>query len=140
MLALKQVLGEAKPFEQWSPPAQHWFQTVTILSGGFIVTSLLWGAALAALLDGHCRRAAAYLAVAGVLALFGVIHSPLPAEAIALPGDVLSQLAQLPTERMREAASFQTPYHWTAAYGLAAALLVGLGAFGKDRSHAMRDG
>jgi adenine/guanine/hypoxanthine permease len=109
-------------------------QALRCLANGFIVTSLLWGAALAALLDGRCRRAAAYLAVAGVLALFGVIHSPLPAEAIGLPGDVLSQLGQLPTDKMKEVASYQTPYHWTAAYGLAAVLLVVLGAFGKDET------
>src|SRR5258708_5375339 len=48
-------------------------QTLTSLAQGFILTSLLWGAALAALIDGHSRRAAAYVAVAGVLALLGVI-------------------------------------------------------------------
>ncbi len=55
VLALKQVLGEAKPFEQWSPQTQHWVQTVTILSGGFIVTSLLWGSILTHLIDGRLR-------------------------------------------------------------------------------------
>jgi AGZA family xanthine/uracil permease-like MFS transporter len=110
-------------------------QTLRCLANGFIVTSLLWGAALAALLDGRYRGAAAYLAVAGGLALVGIIHSPLPAEAIGLPGDVLSKLAELPTTRMREVAQFQTPYHWAAAYGLAAVLLVVLGVFDKRVLH-----
>src|SRR5262249_48828197 len=49
------------------PPAQM-VQTLYCLANGFIVTSLLWGAALAALIDGRHRRAAAYLLVAAVLA------------------------------------------------------------------------
>jgi len=112
-------------------------QTLRCLANGFIVTSLLWGAALAALIDGRYRGAAAYLVVAGVLALFGVIHSPLLAEAIALPGDVLHELNLLPTEAMKQAAQLQTPYHWAAAYGLCAVLLVVLGLFGKDDKKAL---
>ena len=42
---LNQVLPETgKPFAAARRPrSQHWVETVTILSGGFIVTSLLWG-------------------------------------------------------------------------------------------------
>jgi adenine/guanine/hypoxanthine permease len=93
-------------------------QTLRCLANGFIVTSLLWAAALAALIDGQNRRAALYFLVAAGCALVGIIHSPLASAPIALPGAILSQL---PPE-----ASFQTPYHWAAAYGLMAVLLVGL--------------
>src|SRR5262249_1497939 len=40
------------------------FQSLRCLANGFIVTSLLWAAALAALLDGRCARAALYLLAA----------------------------------------------------------------------------
>jgi len=95
-------------------------QTLRCLAAGFIVTSLLWASALAAILDGRLLRAAAYLAVAGVCALFGVIHSPLVPAVIAMPQNVLAQMPHDP------AILCQSPYHWTAAYGLAALLLVAL--------------
>ena len=113
-------------------PAAQLVQTLRCLANGFIVTSLLWGAALAALIDRRYGISAAYLAVAGVLAFFGVIHSPLQSERIALPGEVVEQLMTLPTEAMKSTALLQTPYHWAAAYGLTAVLLVVLGAFGKE--------
>jgi hypothetical protein len=46
----------------------------------------------------------------------------LPDERIDLPWRVL---AQMPVE-FQSAVRYQTPYHWAAAYGLVAALLVGL--------------
>jgi AGZA family xanthine/uracil permease-like MFS transporter len=103
--------------------AVQFLSTLRCLANGFIVTSLLWAAALAALLDGRLIRAAMYNVVAGLCALFGVIHSPLNPAAIALPQDVLARLPQ--------PAGYQTPYHWTAAYGLTALLLVCLAPFGK---------
>jgi AGZA family xanthine/uracil permease-like MFS transporter len=93
-------------------------QSLRCLAGGFIVTSLLWASALASLLDGKPARSAGYLGIAGVCALFGVIHSPLRPAAIALPQHVLAQMSQQPAIRC------QSPYHWAAAYALAAALLL----------------
>jgi AGZA family xanthine/uracil permease-like MFS transporter len=110
-------LDQALAGRQPDPAAAPVVQTLRCLANGFIVTSLLWGAALAALLDGRPGRSAIYLLIAGVCALFGIIHSPFPDARLALP-DVIT--AQLP-----EYAQFQTPYHWALAYGLmAAALLV----------------
>jgi AGZA family xanthine/uracil permease-like MFS transporter len=102
-------------------------QTLYCLANGFIVTSLLWGAALAALIDGRTRGAAAYLGVAGVLALFGVIHSPLRDAVIDLPHHVVARLEALPTRDARDAGLLQTPYHWAAAYALAAGFFLLLG-------------
>ncbi|MGH8029126.1 MAG: hypothetical protein ACREO3_04230, partial [Arenimonas sp.] len=49
---------------------------VTVMLGnGFIVTSMLWAAALVALIDGRPARAAGVLALAAVACAFGVIHS-----------------------------------------------------------------
>jgi AGZA family xanthine/uracil permease-like MFS transporter len=107
------------------------------LSGGFIVTSLLWGSALVALLDGRLRLSAAYLAVAAVCALFGIIHSPFPAERIALPYQVVEQLRE--QYKGDIAVMCQSPYHWTAAYLLSAGVLVGLSFFPSDRSKEGRE-
>ncbi|HZU38928.1 MAG TPA: hypothetical protein VFA18_23580, partial [Gemmataceae bacterium] len=115
--------------------------TLRCLSNGFIITSLLWAAALAALIDGRFRRAAVFFVVAGVCALFGIIHSPFPDGAIAWPGQVL--------DRMRSAAWYgedarflcQSPYHWALAYGLVAGLLgiLSLGRAPAAELHSMQD-
>ena len=60
--------------------------TIGMLGKGFILTAMLWGAALAFLVD---RRTGAMVATFGVLALFslfGVIHSVDPNGALYLPG------------------------------------------------------
>jgi AGZA family xanthine/uracil permease-like MFS transporter len=51
-------------------------QTLRILSNGFIVTSLLWASALAAIIDRRLSIAATFFAVTAAATLFGVIHSP----------------------------------------------------------------
>ncbi len=127
LITLNQVLPETgKTFAALAPPVQHWVETVTILSGGFIVTSLLWGTALAHLIDGRARAAATAFALAGAAAWFGLIHSPLPASPILPPRAVI---AQLETEGRAVAARYQTPYHWAAAYAAVAATILVLGRF-----------
>ena len=61
------------------------YRATQLLGNGFIVTSLLWGGAFAALLDHHLRRAALFLLVAAAATLCGVIHSPLASGAMFLP-------------------------------------------------------
>jgi len=102
-------------------------QTLRSLGNGFIVTGMLWAAALAALLDGHLRRSAAYFAVAGVCAFFGVIHSPLGDEQIGLPWTIMESRRGEPLDS--HAVEFQTPIHWTVAYALTAGLLLILSFF-----------
>ena len=106
-------------------PALVGVQTLRCLANGFIVTSLLWAAALAMILDGRLRAAAVYFAIAGVCALVGVIHSPLESEQIGLPHHVLQDLDRL-TPQFSGAARYQTPYHWAGAYALLALMLLGL--------------
>jgi AGZA family xanthine/uracil permease-like MFS transporter len=123
MLVVLQIKAVYGPFA--TPPTEEGvlkLQTLRCLSNGFIVTSLLWAAALATLLDGRLVASAGYFAVAGGCALFGVIHSPLVDERIDLPNAVIGAIAK----DFAEAAKFQTPYHWAAGYGLMALLLVGL--------------
>jgi AGZA family xanthine/uracil permease-like MFS transporter len=114
--------------------------TLRCLANGFIVTSLLWAACLAAMLDGRMSRSAGFLTVAGLCALFGVIHSPFPDAPVALPWDAW---ARMQTEwHGQPGIECQSPYHWAAAYGLAAALVLGLGMVrsgaGKDVGAAER--
>jgi AGZA family xanthine/uracil permease-like MFS transporter len=139
-------------------------QTLRCLANGFLVSGLLWAAALAMILDGRLVRAAGYFAIAGACALVGIIHSPLPDERIDLPGRVLAPFVQkerdlavasatavsmtggpaLPvaalapwavvSSKQRDvpavaALRYQTPYHWAAAYGLVALVLLGLARF-----------
>ena len=105
-------------------------QSLRCLASGFIVTSLLWASALAAILDGKLIRSAVYLVIAGACSLFGVIHSPLQQSAIAWPNDVLAKMQALAASSKSPAAILcQSPYHWAAAYGLAAVLLLVLAIF-----------
>lgn len=98
------------------------------LANGFIVTSLLWAAALADILDDKLPRAAFYLVIAGGLALVGIIHSPLDPAAIAWPDDVYDRMQKVSTS---PAVLCQSPYHWFAAYLLVAAVLLLLALFGR---------
>lgn len=92
-------------------------QSLRCLSNGFIVTSLLWASALAAMIDGKLLRSAGYFGICAMCSLFGIIHSPLRPGIIALPHWVFSQMPQ------DAAIRCQSPYHWTFAYILAALLL-----------------
>jgi AGZA family xanthine/uracil permease-like MFS transporter len=94
-------------------------QTLRILAGGFIVTSLIWASALAAVIDRRLSLAATWFAVAAACALFGIIHSPLPGSPLVNP-------LQLPENLPRMAAG-QTPFYLAAAYLAASALLLAWG-------------
>ncbi|MBJ6751835.1 SulP family inorganic anion transporter [Geomonas anaerohicana] len=61
------------------------WQATTILGNGFIVTSLLWGAAFANVLDHRPGKAAVYLLLCSALSLCGIIHSPLASGAMFSP-------------------------------------------------------
>jgi AGZA family xanthine/uracil permease-like MFS transporter len=101
-------------------------QTMRALSGGFIVTSLLWASALAAIIDRRLGLAAGYLSVAAACSLFGVIHSPMPGSPLLLPW-------RLP-ENLPHHAEGQTPFYFAASYALAALLLVSWGLWRRTTS------
>jgi AGZA family xanthine/uracil permease-like MFS transporter len=72
---------------------------VTVMLGnGFIITSMLWAAMLAALIDGRIARAVATLLVGAVFTAFGVMHSAQPQGGLywpwALEGRALSLMLQ----------------------------------------------
>jgi AGZA family xanthine/uracil permease-like MFS transporter len=124
---LKITLGETLGGSAPSPNAARLVQSLTCLANGFIVSGLLWAAALAALLDGKLRRSALYFVICAAFAFVGIIHSPRADEVIGLPWDVLHEM------KMTEALRYQTPYHWTGAYLMAAVFLLGL-SFVRDGS------
>lgn len=86
------------------------YQALLFLSNGFVVSSLLWGGALAEIIDRRLRRAALFFGVAGALALFGVIHSPFEDGRLFFPWQ----------------AETTQPLVMAAAYGLMAAFLLGM--------------
>ncbi len=132
VLAVNQVLPSlGKSFDALPPEIQRWIQSVTVIAGGgtFIVTSLIWATSLSHLIDGRVKAASAVLFLAAILAFFGVIHSPLAKAPIAWPWDVLEQLRQ---DGRYAATSSQTPYHWSAAYAMAAISLLALGRLGQQ--------
>jgi adenine/guanine/hypoxanthine permease len=134
-IPLKGVLAMRSPLEQ---NAEVPMLTLNCLANGFLVTSLLWAAALAALIDGQLRRAAAFLGVAALAALFGIIHSPQPDAPLALPGTVYEWIK----DQFHNDARYlvQSPYHWAAAYGLCALLVLGLSFFRADHVEYNRHG
>lgn len=130
VLAVNQVLPAlGKPFDAMPAEVQRWVQTVAVIAGGgtFILTSLLWATTLAHLIDGRIRPAASAMALAGLLSLFGLIHSPLPSSPIAMPGWVVEQLR---AQGRYDATANQTPYHWAVAYLLCAVILRTIGKMG----------
>jgi AGZA family xanthine/uracil permease-like MFS transporter len=84
------------------------FRAIRLLGNGFIVTALLWGAAGAELIDGRFRRGALYFLAAGVLCLFGVIHSPMAQGTLFLPWRVADK----------------TPFVLAAAYSCMAGIVL----------------
>jgi adenine/guanine/hypoxanthine permease len=73
------------------------------MGNGFILTSMLWGAFVAELIDRKLRNASFYLVLCAALTFFGVIHSALPEGNMYLPW-LLSDSAR------------RIPYQFTAGY------------------------
>ena len=70
---------------QLRPDLASDLQTVQLLKQGFILTSLLWASLLAMAIDRKMMHAALFTAIAGGFTLFGLIHSPMPNNALFLP-------------------------------------------------------
>ncbi len=64
------------------------FQTIMMLGNGFILSSLLWGAAAAYIIDHKLKVAGAFLMTAGLFSLFGIIHSPFESGEIFFPWQI----------------------------------------------------
>jgi AGZA family xanthine/uracil permease-like MFS transporter len=94
------LLGEFQSLgvsvEQLSSSLQLELRTVRVLANGFIVTSLLWASALAAIIDRKLLWAAGCFLLAAGCSLFGVIHSPLPGSPVFLPWKLDADLQSIP--------------------------------------------
>ena len=66
--------------------ARSAIQALRLLGNGFILSALLWAAATAMIIDRRLVSAAAFLAVASLGSLCGLIHSPLPSGGLFWPG------------------------------------------------------
>ncbi len=120
MMFVDNLLGQTGlSLESLPPTLGHTLQTLRMLANGFVVTSLLWGSMLAALVDRRFNAAAVYLAIAGACSLFGVIHSPFAGSPLAWPWGLP---AQLPVAE-------QGPWRLLAAYLLAAGFVAAWGFF-----------
>lgn len=84
------------------------YRALLVLGNGFILTSVLWGAALAWMIDRRLLLTAAAFALASLATLFGVIHSPLPTGALFWPWSV--------------GVTREVAWPVAAAYGLLAAM------------------
>ena len=71
-----------KAFADLGGEAKAGYQTLLVLGNGFILTALLWGSAVALIIDRRLRLAGVVFAVASAATLFGIIHSPLPNGAL----------------------------------------------------------
>jgi AGZA family xanthine/uracil permease-like MFS transporter len=87
--------------------------TLRLLQNGFIVTSLLWASALAALIDRRLVAAAVFFAVCAGCTVVGIIHSPFPDGSTFLIWNLDGELLDL-------------VMRYTVAYLLVAGMLLGL--------------
>lgn len=61
------------------------WQTLTILGNGFILSAVLWGTALVAIIDRRFAAAGVVFAITSGSVLFGLVHSPAPGGALFWP-------------------------------------------------------
>lgn len=61
------------------------YQALVVLANGFILSAVLWGWAVAAIVDHRLVVAGLLFAVASAASLFGIIHSPLASGALFWP-------------------------------------------------------
>ena len=108
-----------------SPMLQESYGTLTMLSSGFILTSLLWAWGLAAAIDRKLKLAGVVYLVCALFTLFGLMHSPLAGNRLFLPlgptdwGDIV-----LPAESRGKVFEF------AVGYAVIAGLMMALDKFG----------
>ncbi|MFY9269944.1 MAG: hypothetical protein WAO55_09385 [Candidatus Manganitrophaceae bacterium] len=119
LIEMNGLLGHLgkRPVDLQGEAAQT-YQAILLLSNGFVVSSLLWGGALAEIIDRRLSRAALFFAAGGVLTLFGVVHSPFEDGRLFFPWQ----------------AGSSEPLLLGAAYGIMAAFLAGMAFFQRSDS------
>jgi AGZA family xanthine/uracil permease-like MFS transporter len=93
---------------------------LSVLAGGFILTSLIWASATARIIDRRYFSASVYLAVGGILTLFGLMHSPFFGDKMFWPWQLFDENVLI--------AERKIVIEFAAAYLVMALLIFGLGA------------
>lgn len=102
------------------PRLEGQYMVLRMLASGFIISSLIWSAAVAKMIDRRLGDASIYFAVAGLLTLFGVVHSPFPGESMFFPWEVANN------------PEFSRVVQFAIGYLVLAVVLFGLGWFMRD--------
>ncbi len=97
----------------------HTLQSINVLAGGFIFTSLIWASATAKMIDRKYLAAGMFFTIAGVFTLFGVMHSP-------LAGDKMFLATDMGNGEIFDAAKVAAVRDFAVAYFVMAAVMVGL--------------
>jgi len=98
---------------------------LSVLAGGFILTSLIWASATAKMIDRRFVAAAVYLAVGGIMTLFGLMHSPFFGDKMFWPWQLFAESVS--------AAERKVVIEFAAAYLVMAMLMFGLAVLLKDK-------
>jgi AGZA family xanthine/uracil permease-like MFS transporter len=69
------------------------YRALLVLGNGFILTAVLWGAALVFIIERRAAATAVVFAVASLATLCGLVHSPLPSGAVFWPWSAAGPLA-----------------------------------------------
>src|SRR5262249_42349225 len=77
------------------------YQALLLLSNGFILTAVLWGWALASIIDGQLGLAGIVFLGASLATLFGRVHSPPATRALFLPWATPSSMPARPARPHR---------------------------------------
>ena len=145
---LGQFMG-AMDFEQM-PAAeaerlQSVLQSLSVLAGGFIISSLIWASVMANIIDRRLINASLYFAVGGLLVLFGVIHSPIAGDKMFWPWQLSPEFNAWINERFNteyvavDSGSRKIVIEFAIAYLVMAVTVFGLGWWKKDEPPILTD-
>ncbi len=99
--------------------------TAKLLANGFLLTGLIWSSGLAMAIDRRLKAASAFFAAAGLMTLFGIIHSPLDSNAVFLPFEVPG----LDRAWVLDSSLQSSMWNFAAAYFATAVLLIAWGFY-----------
>ena len=108
-----------------APHLQDLMLHLSVLAGGFIMTSLIWASATAKIVDRRYYSASIYMAFGGMLVLFGVMHSPLAGDKMFLPWN-------LANPDIFDAGAKQVVIQFAIAYLVMAMILFLIGTLSKE--------
>lgn len=100
---------------------------LSVLAGGFILTSLIWASATARIIDRRYVSASIYLAVGGMLTLFGLMHSPLKGDQMFWPWQLFDDSIGFNEAQRKIVIEF------ASAYLIMAMLMFGLAVLLKNK-------